>query len=46
MISVKLEVYVTVDNVEDAKEVAHDLKEILDDNGITNNVVVTDEISS
>lgn len=45
MICIKLEVFVTVETVEDAEEVAHDLNKILNKCGITNNVIVTDEIS-
>jgi len=41
----KIEVFVTVEHVEDAQEIATDLHKILSDNGITNSVNVTDEIS-
>jgi len=34
---------VTVESKEIAKEIAHDIHEILNDNGITNNINVTDE---
>lgn len=43
--SIPIIVNVTVTNIEDAEEIAHDLKEILDDNGFTNSVELTDEIS-
>jgi len=39
-----LEVYIDVDSEEDAKDIAHDIHEILGDNGITNSVnVINDE---
>jgi len=38
-----LEVYIDVDTIEDAEEIAHDLHEILGDNGITNSVSVIEE---
>jgi len=44
-ICVMLEVYVTVENIEEAKEIAHDLHEILGDRGVTNSINVTDDIS-
>jgi hypothetical protein len=44
-LKVKYPVNVTVDTVDEATEIASDLKEILDKNGITNSVNVTDEIS-
>jgi len=45
MTSVKIEVNVTVHNVADADDIGDDLHEILNKCGITNSVVVTDEIS-
>lgn len=45
MISVLIEVNVTVDSVEEAKGISEDLHEILNENNITNSVNVTDEIS-
>ena len=45
MFSVLIEVNITVDNMEDAKNIAHDLHEILNNNGITNSVNLTEEIS-
>lgn len=44
-ISVLIEVNVTVSNIDEAKAIAHDLSEILNNNGITSSVNVTDEIS-
>ncbi|EQB4340900.1 hypothetical protein ACYJ2U_001619 [Clostridium botulinum] len=44
-ISVKIEVNVIVENMDEAKEIAHDLHKILNDNGITNSTNVTDEVS-
>ncbi|WP_279289838.1 hypothetical protein [Clostridium botulinum] len=41
----KIEVNVTVENMYEAKEIAHDLHKILNDNGITNSTNVTDEVS-
>lgn len=43
--SILIEVNVTVSSTEEAKEIAYDLHEILNDNGITNSVNVTNEIS-
>ena len=45
MISVLIEVNVTVKNVNEAKEIANTLHELLNDYGTTNSVNVTDEIS-
>lgn len=45
MISVLIEVNVTVENIEDANDIAHDISEILDNNGVVNSVNVTDKIS-
>jgi hypothetical protein len=44
-ISVKIEVFVTVDDSGEAKEIGNDLHKILGKSGYTNKVVVTDEIS-
>lgn len=38
-----LKVYIEVDSIETAKDVAHDIHEILGDNGITNGVEVVNE---
>lgn len=46
MFSILIEVNVTVEDIEDAQEIANDLHEILNDSGITNSVVLTEEISS
>ena len=43
--SVRIDVYVTVENIKEVEEIAHDLHEILNDNGITNSVNVTDDIN-
>jgi hypothetical protein len=40
--SVKIEVYVTVDSVDEARDIAQHLEEMLDDNGIINSVNVTE----
>lgn len=45
MISIKIEVFVTVNDLKEANKISNDLHEILNDNGITNIVIVTDEIS-
>ncbi|MBP2245314.1 hypothetical protein J2Z28_001932 [Paenibacillus xylanexedens] len=41
----KVEVFITVEKVEDVEVIAKDLHEILCDNGITNSINITDEIS-
>jgi hypothetical protein len=46
VISVLIEVNVTVENVEEANDIAEHLHETLNRNGITNSVNATDEISS
>jgi len=38
-----LEVYIEVDSEKDAKNIAHDIHEILGDNGITNSVKVIND---
>ena len=38
-----LQVYIEVNSEKDAKDIAHDIHEILGDNGITNSVKVTDD---
>lgn len=43
MISVLLEVYVTVNNIKDAHEIAHDISEILGDCGITNSINIKEK---
>lgn len=40
--SVKIEVNVTVDSINDAKDIAYDLQEILNNNNITNTVTIED----
>jgi hypothetical protein len=44
MISVALTVNVTVENMEEAKIIAHDLHDLLNSSGITNSVEVDKEI--
>ena len=38
-----LQVYIEVDSIKDAEEIAHDIHEILGDNGITNSVNVIND---
>ena len=38
-----LEVYIEADSLETAKDIAHDIHEILGDNGITNSVNVIND---
>jgi len=45
LISIKLEVWLTVNNSTEAKDIADDIHNILNKNGITNNINVTDEYS-
>lgn len=45
MKSILLEVWVTVNSVNEAKEIAHDLREVLNDSDIINEVIVTNKIS-
>lgn len=43
--SILIEVNVTIGKIKEAEEIAHDSHEILSDNGITNSVNVTNQIS-
>lgn len=45
MFSVLIDVNVTVNDMDEAKDIAYDLHDILNDAGITNSVNVTNEIS-
>lgn len=45
MLSIKIDVYVTVVSMEEAEDIAHDLHEFLNNNGITNSTNVTNDIS-
>lgn len=45
MLSILINVNITVESIEDARDIADDLSEILNDNGIINSINVTDEIS-
>jgi len=40
-----IELYVTVESKAEAKEIADDIHEILNDSGVTNSLIVTDEFS-
>lgn len=46
MKSILLEVWVYVESNDEAKEIAHDIREILNDSGLTNHVYVTDKESN
>jgi len=43
MKQILLEVWLTVESRKDAEEIAHDIHEILGNNGITNSVKITHE---
>jgi len=43
--SARIDVYVTVEKLEEVEEIAHDLHKILNRCGITNSVNVTDDIN-
>ena len=43
MKSILLEVWVAVESKDEAREIGHDIHEILNNNGITNSVDVTNE---
>lgn len=45
MKSILLEVWVYVESSDEAEEIAHDIREILNDSGLTNHVYVTDKES-
>lgn len=42
MKEILLEVWIQIKDKKDAKDIAHDIHEILNDCGVTNSVVVTD----
>ena len=45
MMSVKIEIFVTVVDLKEANEIGDDLRRILFKCGVTNKVTVTDEVS-
>lgn len=45
MFSIRLDVYVTVESIKDAEEIADDLHTILNKCGVTNSINVTDDIN-